>query len=195
LVKSAGYFDQIPTYIQATQVEQLRLFSMAIASYDFTPLNSNLTFEHDEQYIIKFNLTLMPKFKADYDTEQEVVDPSGVSFVKKTLFLYLDDPNNGLRLVEPSVSILFSPFAKIEIRKFPFRESEAAKDSLQVAFARRSLNQTIFIQNNSTITHFVFYLNANRSITNPMVSCFFIKLNSFPAQLYLAKPLQYSVYK
>jgi hypothetical protein len=157
---------------------------MAIPGHDFDQISSNHTFERKDQYIIKFNLSLMTRFKADYDLEQESETANlnqayNLTFTKKFLFLYLDNPNNGLRLVEPSNLTFFSPYIKIEVRKFSFKGENITKEQLQVGFSRRSLNQTVFIQNNSTITHFVFFLNSNRSIINPMVIHFFSSLIYF----------------
>lgn len=159
--------------------EPPRLANFAHENLDFQRLNLNVSMKSSPT---RFILTVKPRFRSDY----EPVDLSGnqpniitdynkflasLSFYRKSLFLYLDTPSSDLRLIEPNSTLTqFSPFMRVEIRRFSIQSGLVRREYVEVGFARRSLNQTIFIQSNSLLTQLAFYLNSNQSFNNSIIN-------------------------
>lgn len=159
-VKSAGYNDSIPEWIKCSQPSSNSTFLLALSTYEFQVVDTKLYFDEGEDF---FNLTL--SINSNFSTDLDfILSPY---YHSRYFYLYLSNPSNGARLIEPTNSPgAFSPYVKLELRKFPILSSDLKRDTIQIGFVKSSVivNQSIYLKDyNYTYSYMLDWPRPGRS--------------------------------
>lgn len=164
-VKSSGYGDYLPNWIRSNQNGSNinSAFLIAYPGFEFQIIDTRVDFTDINEHFYNLTLTVIGNFNTDFNyTVNSTYHP-------RNFYLYLNEPSNGASLIEPSNNQRsFSPYIKIELRKFVFNSSELKHDIVRVGFSNTTLhgnsqNQSIYIMDyNYTYTYTLEWTKLNR---------------------------------
>lgn len=111
-------------------------------------MNTRINLTQLDEYFFNLTVNIMSGFQTDFNISVNS------SYQRRDLFLYLTEPSTGASLIEPNSIQLspFSPYIKIELRKFAINSSDLHIDVVRVGFANVStpqhpnpFNQSIYL--------------------------------------------------
>ncbi len=171
-VRSAGYNDFFPSYLKKLILTEDKMnltnpFGLALPNFAFKPVDEYLFLNSSNGFRPSFHLSIFADFRNELDYFNSNIN-SSVEYKSKLFYLYLDSPTNDVKIIEPKLSSIdpltrFSPYFKLELRRFNFASTNATKSTILIGFDQNTLNKTIILENYTNLTSEMYTLKFNGS--------------------------------